>query len=235
MSRAIPTPITRILGLSLLILLGACAQQREPGYYDTPRGSTMSDALHRAQGDAGTVAPSQLQLGFGSQQAAPAAAAGAPTSASPAAGAQPETTSAQGAAGSQAARVRGDTPKILTETKTYLGTIACTDGGQCPASRMTLTLAPDGQWRARQTPVDGSSPARVSLGCWFLTGTDPVRIVLQIGEQPYASLEFTQSNVLQVVRMNGQPPLLASRLTRQADLDPIDELSTRPAQACPAH
>jgi hypothetical protein len=52
----------RLVGLSLLVLLGACAQQSRPGYYDKPRENTASDALHRAQGDAGAVAPSQLQF-----------------------------------------------------------------------------------------------------------------------------------------------------------------------------
>ncbi|WP_345796937.1 hypothetical protein [Castellaniella sp. MT123] len=238
MPRAIPTPISRMLGLSLLILLGACAQQREPGYYDTPRGDTRSDALHRAQGGASTVAPAQLQLGFGNQNQKPAPETpnASSSNASQAAGAEPGAVAAPGAtAPGTAPQTRGDIPQVLKETKTYLGTIACTDGGQCPASRMTLTLAPDGQWRARQTPVDGSGPARTTLGCWFLTGSDPVRIVLQTGEQPYASLEFTQSSVLKVVRMNGKAPLLASRLTRQADLDPISELSAKPAQACPAN
>lgn len=214
----------RLLSLSLLVLLGACAQQRAPGYYDTPRDSTVSDALHRAQGDSATQAPSQLQLGFGSQEQKPKPTG---SQAAPPAGSDAAAAPAAGAA-------RQNLPQALADTRTYLGTIACMDGGQCPSSRMTLTLAPDGQWRARNTPVDGSSPARTTLGCWFLTGVDPVRIVLQSGDQARASLEFSASNVLRVVRVNGQPPLLESRLTRQADLDPIAELSSQPAQHCDA-
>lgn len=206
----------RLLSLSLLMLLGACAQQRAPGYYDAPRDSTVSDAQHRAQGDSATQAPSQLQLGFGKQ--------GQPASA--------DATTAATATTNGAARQ--DLPQALADTRTYLGTIACTDGGQCPSSRMTLTLAPDGQWRARSTPVDGSGPANTMLGCWFLTGVDPVRIVLQSGDQARASLEFSAPNVLRLVRLNGQAPLLDSRLTRQADLDPIPELSSQPAQRCDA-
>jgi len=221
MPRLTAPSLARLLGLGLLVLLGACAQQREPGYYDTPRGSTASDALQRAQGESGTVAPAQLQLGFGNQQADTApAAAGAADGASQAA-----TSTA----------ARRDVPQALADTRTYLGTIACTDGGACAATRMTLTLAPDGQWRARSVPVDGSAPARASMGCWFLTSADPARIVLQAGGQAYASLELSQSNVLRVTRLNGQAPLLESRLTRQADLDPIDELSSKPAQDCAAH
>ncbi|MGB6008686.1 hypothetical protein [Castellaniella sp.] len=219
MLRPIATSLTRLLGLSLLMLLGACAQQSTPGYYDTPRESTVSDALHRAQGDSTSQAPSQLQLGFGSQEqkSKPAAAAGSGADTAAAAGASSQAL-----------------PQELAETRTYLGTIACMDGNQCSPSRMTLTLAPDGQWRARNTPVDGSGPARTSLGCWFLTGTDPVRIVLQTGDQAHASLEFITSNVLRIATLNGQAPLLESRLTRQADLDPITELSSQPAQHCPA-
>jgi hypothetical protein len=218
MPRPIATSLSRLMGLSLLMLLGACAQQSAPGYYDTPRENTVSDAMHRAQGDTLVQqAPSQLQLGFGGQgqKNKPAAESGA--SAVPAQ-----------AAGQQAL------PQELTETRTYLGTIACTDGGQCPPSRMALTLAPDGQWRARNTPLDGSGSARTSLGCWFLTGTDPTRIVLQAGDQARASLEFSTANVLRVTALNGRAPLLESRLTRQADLDPIKELSSQPAQHCPA-
>lgn len=224
MPRLTAPSFARLLGLGLLVLLGACAQQREPGYYDTPRGSTASDALQRAQGESGAVAPAQLQLGFGNQQPATAARPAAPAGAD--AGASQEAA---------ATAARRDVPQALADTRTYLGTIACTDGGACAATRMTLTLAPDGQWRARNVPVDGSGPARTSLGCWFLTGTDPARIVLQTGGQAYASLEFSQSNVLRVTRLNGQVPLLESRLTRQADLDPIDELSGKPAQDCAAH
>jgi hypothetical protein len=99
---------------------------------------------------------------------------------------------------------------------------------------MTLTLAPDGQWRARSQAADGSGKPQASMGCWYLTGADPVRIVLQVGEAPYAALEFLQANVLRLNRLNGRAPLLDSRLTRQADIDPIPELSSRPAQACPA-
>jgi hypothetical protein len=226
MPRLTAPSFARLLGLGLLVLLGACAQQREPGYYDTPRGSTASDALQRAQGESGAVAPAQLQLGFGNQQTAPAAAPARPAAQAGAAGGAPQAA---------ATAARRDVPQALADTRTYLGTIACTDGGACAATRMTLTLAPDGQWRARNVPVDGSGAARTSLGCWFLTGTDPIRIVLQADGQAYASLELSQSNVLRVTRLNGQVPLLESRLTRQADLDPIDELSGKPAQDCAAH
>ncbi|WP_323012220.1 hypothetical protein [Castellaniella sp.] len=226
MPRPIPL-FTRLLSISLLGLLGACAQQA--GYYDTPRESTASDAMHRAQGGGTAIAPSQLQLGFGGQTEAKPAT-GTPEDAGnaiPVAVALGQTAATTGAN-------RQGLPQSLADTRTYLGTVACTGAAPCSASRLTLTLAPDGQWRARNTPADGSSPASTAMGCWFLTHTDPVRIVLQAGEQPYASLELVQSNVLKLLRLNGQAPVLESRLTRQADLDPITELSSQPAQACPA-
>ncbi len=226
MLRFIPIPVARLLGLSLIVLLSACAQQREPGYYDTPRGDTLSDARHRAQGGDNTVAPAQLQLGFGRDTGKPATESAAPAAAAQSAG--PADSTATPTATPRAL------PSMLADTRTYLGTIACTDGGQCPAIRMTLTLAPDGQWRSRSTPVSSQGSPTSAMGCWFLTGTDPVRIVLQAGEHPFATLEFIQQNVLRLIRLNGQTPVLESRLTRQADIDPIEELAQKAAQTCPA-
>lgn len=224
MPRALSNTIPRLLSLGLLALLTACAQQREPGFYDVSRGDTASDARHRAQGDADTVAPAQLQFGFGTDSQKKSATgndAGA---------------GAADAGGQAAARPAspGNTPRELTETRTYLGTIACPAGQQaCPARRMTLTLAPDGQWRARGTPLDGTA-ATASMGCWHLVSTEPTGIVLQTGDQARATLEFIQSNVLRLTRLDGQTPLLESRLTRQADIDPIQELAAKPAEACAA-
>lgn len=223
MPRALSNTIPRLLSLGLLALLAACAQQREPGFYDVPRGDTTSDARHRAQGDAGTVAPAQLQFGFGADsQKKPTQENGAGAGAADATGQQARPAAA------------GNIPRELAETRTYLGTIACPAGQQaCPARRMTLTLAPDGQWRARGTPLDGTA-ASVSMGCWHLVSTEPTGIVLQTGDQARATLEFIQSNVLRLTRLDGQAPLLESRLTRQADIDPIQELAAKPAEACAA-
>ena len=226
MPRVLSFTIPRLFGLGLLALLAACAQQREPGFYDVPREGTVSDARHRAQGDAGTVAPSQLQLGFGKHSTKGASSQGA-------AAGQPAGTAAASAA-SQPTGTAGATPipEELRETRTYLGTVACPVTGQaCPPRRMTLTLAPDGQWRNRSTPLDGAA-ATTALGCWHLVSTEPARIVLQTGDQATATLEFIQSNVLRVTQVNGKQPLLESRLTRQADIDPIPELAAKPAETC---
>ncbi|MGB5806073.1 hypothetical protein [Castellaniella sp.] len=226
MPRVLSHTIPRLFSLGLLALLAACAQQREPGFYDVARGDTVSDARHRAQGDAGTVAPAQLQFGFGADsQKKPASDSSA---------AQPAGPGTSDAAGQAAhpASMGKQIPQELTETRTYLGTIACPAGQQaCPPRRMTLTLAPDGQWRARSTPLDGTA-ATTSVGCWNLISTAPTGIVLQTGDQARATLEFIQSNVLRLTRLDGRAPLLESRLTRQADIDPIQELAGKPAQAC---
>ncbi|MGB3276260.1 MAG: hypothetical protein WBA82_08730, partial [Castellaniella sp.] len=81
------------------------------------------------------------------------------------------------------------------------------------------------------TPLDGTA-ATTSMGCWNLISTAPTGIVLQTGDQARATLEFIQSNVLRLTRLDGRAPLLESRLTRQADIDPIQELAGKPAQAC---
>ena len=235
MPRALSHTIPRLLSLGLLALLAACAQQREPGFYDVSRSGTVSDARHRAQGDADTVAPAQLQFGFGADSQKKPAPESAAAAAQPA-GTDAAPAAVQAAAGQAAGRPAGPghMPRELAETRSYLGTVACPAGQQaCPARRMTLTLAPDGQWRARSAPLDGTA-ATAAMGCWHLVSTEPVRIVLQAGEQPHATLEFIQPNVLRLIRLDGQAPLLESRLTRQADIDPIQELAAKPAEACAA-
>jgi len=210
-------PYRLALAPALLILLAACAQQREPGYYQPAPGGTVSDAMHRAQGGTQVVAPSQIQLGFGpNTQRKPAQAGGQDQAAADAPAAAPAAEPA---------------PAPLAETHTYLGTVPCAGGMQCPASRMTLTLAPDGQWRARSTTVD-TAKTSTQMGCWYITGDKPLRIMLQVGERTTAQLEFTSNSTLRILMMDGHRPLLDYTLKRQADIDPIEELSGHPAQAC---
>ncbi|MFV0282702.1 MAG: hypothetical protein ACK5JE_02790 [Castellaniella sp.] len=214
--------MSRLSCLSLLVLLTACAQQPrkiDAPSPDVPVESTVSDARHRAQGDTRAIAPTQLQFGFGADnQSEPASTRRAPD------GAKEASTPAD----------TGNMPQELTETRTYLGTIACPAGQQnCAPRRMTLTLAPDEQWRARSAPLSGKA-VTASMGCWHLVSTAPARIVLQTGDKTHATLEFIQSNVLRLTWLDGQVPLLESRLTRQADIDPIQEMAAKPAQACTA-
>ena len=192
-----------------MVLLG-CAQQRQPGYYETPPESTQSDAVQRAKGDTNNRTPGQLQLGFG-EQANPKT---------------PDSTTAQAAPA---------IPPQLADVHTFLGTVPCLDQSACPATRVTLTLAPDGQWRARSVALNAAQTKIAQMGCWVLVGEDPLRIALRIDNaQTKAVLEFVTGNVLRVRSFDGHQTKLDYRLTRQPDTDPIQELATHPAQNCAA-
>ena len=204
----------RILGATALaVFLAGCAQQRAPHYYDTPRESTETDAQHQAQGRSGARAPAQIQLGFGANQQEKARGAAAAESAGTATVARP-----------------------LAEPKTYLGTLPCLTGGAaCSATRITLTLAPSGEWRARTTYLDrpDAKNNRLEQGCWNVIGTQPLRIVLQTqGEASKANLTFVNDNVLRVNMIDGIEPTLEYRLTRQPDIDGITELAKPAALHC---
>jgi len=218
-----PAPVLNTLrpaaaGLALIVLaLAGCAQQRTPGYYSAERDSTLGDARAQAQGRGTGHAPSQIQLGFGEN--APKRQAGAPTAAE------------QADKAAIAATVRP-----LREAKTFLGTLPCLGGAPaCPASRVTLTLAPNGQWRARSQPLEGGK-ASTDQGCWDVIGTEPWRIVLRAAksETSRASLTFVNDNMLRVNTVNDLQPTLHYHLTRQPDVDGIDELNGAPAPECGA-
>lgn len=214
-SSFIQHPCVKPMGaLVLALLLAGCAQQRMPNYYDTPHDSTEADAQSQAQGRNGARAPSQIQLGFGADQKA----------AKPQAG--------QASAGEQTV-IKA---RPLAEAKTFLGTIPCLTGAAaCSAQRLTLTLAPDGQWRSRSVLLDkpDSKHNIVQQGCWDVIGTQPLRIVLKLNEQAsMASMTFVNDNVLRINMINDVTPTLEYRLTRQADIDAIDELATKAPLQC---
>lgn len=202
------------VGIALLALaLTACAQTRTPGYYATSSNNTESDARMQADGRATARAPSQIQLGFGDREGAQ------PVGAAPKEGAAPE-------------RLRP-----LTEAKTFLGTVPCLsdEGGNCPATRVTLTLAPTGEWRARSHSLDASAsrPDKVEQGCWQVIGAKPPRILLQLGaNDSMADLTFVNDNVLRINMFNNIQPKLEYRLTRQANIDAIDELAKKAPLSC---
>lgn len=214
----------------LALTLAGCAQQRTPGYYETPRDNTLSDAQMQARGSHISQAPSQLQLGFGdtqttkkpgTPQAAPAAGAAGAT-----AGQEPPATDASSV-----------TVRPLQEAKTFLGTVPCMTGGLvCTAARVTLTLAPSGEWRSRTQILDTSYSGKKSVttqGCWSPTGIHPWRILLKSedGKQT-ASLTFINDNVLRINSINEIKPTLDYHLTRQANIDGIVEMASRPALQC---
>ena len=199
----------------LAVLLAGCASQRPPGYYDNARDNTQHDAMAQAQGPGLTQSqsPSQLHLGFGPNQKKPGA-------------------EAQDAAAAQ----QPDFVRPLAEPKTFLGTIPClVNGNACSANRVTLTLAPSGQWRLRTLVLDGPDARRSTAqqGCWQVIGSTPLRILLQLDKGgTKASLTFINDNLLRVDSLDNIKPNLEYRLTRQADIDGIDELNKAPHPSC---
>lgn len=199
------------------LLLAGCASQRPAGYYDNARDNTQRDALAQAQGPGLTQSqtPSQLHLGFGQNQKKPGAAE---------------------AAHEQAQAAQPDFVRPLAEPKTFLGTIPClVNGNACSANRVTLTLAPGGRWRSRTLVLDGPDARRstVQQGCWQVIGSSPLRIVLQLDKGgTKASLTFINDNLLRVDSIDNIKPTLEYRLTRQGDIDGIDELNTAPHPSC---
>lgn len=215
-------------------IAAGCAKQQAPGYYETGPESTLSDAQHHAQGRTIQRAPAQFQLGFGNTAEPPAAEAtatpAAPGAGAPAAANAPDAAAAGTTAGTTA------TIRPLREAKTFLGTTPCLlDGRQnCPATRITLTMAPNGQWRARTTRLEGTGPASsVEQGCWSVVGTNPWRVILETdGKATKGRMTFITDNVLRIDTINDIRPTLDYRLTRQAEVDGIDELAGRPAPSC---
>src|SRR5690606_10416731 len=94
----------------------------------------------------------------------------------------------------------------LREAKTFLGTLPCLLGGSCEATRVTMTLAPNGQWRARSQPLtaSGASSTTAQQGCWQVIGTEPWRIRLTAAgsESSTASFTFVNDNLLRVNSVN---------------------------------
>ena len=102
---------------------------------------------------------------------------------------------------------------------------------------MTLTLAPNGRWRARSEPMagpQGQPPSKPVLeqGCWDATTVRPVRVMLTDGQGATRADFVVQNNALRVRSFNGQTPSLDYFLTRQPDLDPIGELDGGKLPAC---
>ena len=205
--------------LTSAFIVAGCAKQQAPGYYETGPESTLSDAQHQAQGRTIQRAPSQLQLGFGEAKEKA-------TTETPAA--TPATEAAP--------TYKAPTIRPLREAKTFLGTTPCLlDGNQnCPATRITLTMAPSGEWRARTVQLDGTQPVtKLEQGCWVVVNDNPWRVILETeSKATKARLTFLTDNVLRIDAINDARPALDYRLTRQAEVDGIDELSGKPALNC---
>lgn len=206
--------------LAVLAVLTACAQPQESSaLYDTSRENTQRDAQNHAIGG-GPRAPSQIHLGFGDTGPA---------------GAAPQSGTAAGAEAEAPASAA--VPRPLAEARSFLGTVPCPAGMACDAARFVVTLAPSGEWRSRTLLLVGDQPGQTLLdqGCWDVIGAEPLRIALVQPNRStaMADLSFVNGNTLKVNMLNGAQPMLEHRLTRQADLDPIDELKDRPTMTCP--
>lgn len=215
--------------------MAGCAQTQQPGYYNPPPASTTRDALETAEGgvNRGTLqAPSQIQIKFrGGQQQA---------------GGQDMTvqvtdqlTPAGQAALQKAVAQDNTTPEntLIPAPETFFGTLPCfhTDM-QCNAQQVTLTLAPNGRWRARVSYLQNqqvSGQAETMQGCWRGMLTRPPSIILlDTRKNVRAQLRLTAPEVLRLQSIDGQTPNLTYTLNRQPDLDPISELDGIAVPSC---
>ncbi|MFY3158379.1 copper resistance protein NlpE N-terminal domain-containing protein [Achromobacter xylosoxidans] len=243
-----------IMGLLLAgTALGAagCAQQRTEGYYDPPVESTVTDAQYQGSG-AGyrTVlrAPSQVQIALKpDQKKTPSQTAAAAQGAATTEDGQAVPEGADSGSGSSGAAPAPVAPasaqsaaanSLVPQPQTYMGTLPCfSPAMQCTAQRVTLTLAPNGRWRGRTAYLENdpkkAAPV-VEQGCWDATDERPPRVILLDG-QGNVRVEFVvaANNVLRVRSVAGQTPNLNYNLTRQPDLDPIDELAKAKVPQCP--
>jgi len=213
-----PRLLRLIVGLVVLLMAGGCAKQKsDPGYYELPAGSSATDAASQARNtyNRGVVsAPSQIQLDLNANERIGLASSDTPDAAAPV-----------------------DQASIIPQPQTYQGTLPCFHRElNCTARRITVTLAPNGRWRARVGYLDAAGQSGSDLldqGCWRAIADRQARFLL-IGRNGnvFTEMSMVQSNVLRVRSVNGEALSLAYNLMRQSDLDPIDALPGTPAPAC---
>ena len=232
--------ICRVLAMGLPVLLAGCAQMQQqmqqPGYYKPAQASSTTDAIENAEGPYGTQtirAPSQIQIGLNNRGAD---AAPAPGTAKPAA--QSATGSAQTAAAATLAAADSLQASLIPEPLTFAGTLPCFHPEmKCAAQRITISLAPNGRWRARASYLEQSAKSSAPLtdqGCWrVIPQAVPRIILLNPSGNVRAELALSSTNVLRLISMNGDAVNLTYTLTRQPDLDPINELDKTTAPTCP--
>jgi hypothetical protein len=209
-------------------------QLQQPGYYNPPAASSTTDAIEHAEAPYGSQtmrAPSQIQIGLKGRGSDAAPVQGQPSGAP-----QATTNAAQGAIA--AAANNSLQASLFPEPLTFAGTLPCFHPEmKCSAQRITITLAPNGRWRARAAYLEQASKSGSPLadqGCWRVIPQAVPRIVLlNPSGNVRAELALTSTNVLRLVSINGDSVNLTYTLTRQPDLDPIDELNKTSAPNCP--
>jgi uncharacterized lipoprotein NlpE involved in copper resistance len=210
------------------LLLSACAQMQQPGYYNLPAASSATDALAQAEGAYATQAvraPSQIQ--FGLNPSAPTQQQAGAT----------QTTTASAPAPAAAAPTDTLRSELIPEPQTFAGTLPCFHPEmKCVAQRVTISMSPNGRWRARAAYLgqDNKTSQLADQGCWRATAQAVPRIVLLNSQgNVRAELAMTGTNVLRLISINGDSPNLTYTLTRQPDLDPINELNNQSSPNCP--
>lgn len=169
------------------------------------RASTLTDAQTQARGGRDRAhASSQVSLGFGDSKGA--------TTATPASSSVAE----------------------LSQTQTFLGTIACAPTAtNCAPVRLVITMHPDGMWRLRAHDAIAKGNPTVAQGCWHQIGSVPNRILLQTeNDTILTDLTFSNPNQVRVNVFNYVSPKLETHLSRQPDIDLIPELENQTGPTC---
>src|SRR5690625_146516 len=200
-----------VFALCTVLGLASCAQSPSSGSHDPqPRARSYSDTLDHVRGRGSVHAPSQIQIGSGNLDR------------------KEHKTQDQEVIESREVRE-------LLEPRTFLGTIPCPSGDRsCQPIRVSVTFAPAGMWRLQaQSAADSTVTRHHAQGCWYRTGSEPTRVAL-ISERDTVVGDFTFLNdrQLKVNRFNQYEPVLATSLTRQRDIDPIEALDNEPAPNC---
>lgn len=205
-----------LTALSIFALVG-CAQNTGQQSHDrtranSARASSYSDTLDHVRGRGSIHAPSQLQLGIGDR------------------GQEPQDSS------HDRELIESRQVRELLEPRTFLGTIPCpSSDSNCQPVRISVTFAPAGIWRLRAhdaTP-GASDQEHFAQGCWYRIGIEPTRIALvSASDTIVADLSFQHDRRLKVNSFNQYQPLLETSLTRQRDLDPVEELDDQALPVC---
>lgn len=182
------------------------------------------------------AAPGQI-AGTNVTSGAPATAATYDSANAPA-DAPPSSASADSASSATAAPTESLQATLIPEPQSFAGTLPCFHPEmKCSAQRVTITLAPNGRWRARAAYLEqGSknSAVQTDQGCWRASAQAVPRVVLLNNQgNVRAELAMTSGNMLRLISMNGGTANLTYNLSRQPDLDPIDELKGKLAPSCP--
>lgn len=231
-------PSKRLVPLGIaaaLLAITGCAQTQQPGYYNPPPASSTRDAIQFAEGGVTrqtVTAPSQIQIKLRPNQQDPAQATQV---------AQVDDGLTPAGQTELQNEIRQDqtTPQnaLIAQPETFFGTLPCFHQDmRCAAQQVTLTLAPNGRWRARVSYLENeqsSGKAETVQGCWRGLQMRPPRIVLLDGNKNVrAEMTMTSAEVLRLRSLDGQTPNLTYTLNRQPDLDPISELDAAAAPSC---